>query len=100
MKTATALAFIAVGAIFAFAVAAHPWFLNLQVVGAVLIVTGVAGVIPRRSSHGWLRRTLVIKSGADQRPGPSRRPRVTGQAAPHREGMPADRETIEEYAGR
>ena len=63
MKTATSLTLIAVGAIIAFAITAHLAFLNLQVTGWVLILTGIAGALITRNS--WLRRTLV----AGNRPG-------------------------------
>lgn len=79
MKTATSLTLIAAGAITAFAITAHIAFLNLQVTGWVLILTGVAGAIISRSSR--LRRILVAKGrpraasagGTGQRPPPSRR---------------------------
>jgi Domain of unknown function (DUF6458) len=101
MKTATSLTLVAAGAIIAFAITAHVAFLNLQVVGWVCILTGVAGVIPRASS--WLRRTRADRGGtgaasADgtrQRPPASRPP--TPRAAP--DARPAERGTIEEYSG-
>ncbi len=67
MKTATSLALVAIGAIFAFAITRSPAFLNLQVVGWVLMLTGgVGAIIPRRGS-GWLRRSLVVNNDeADQ----------------------------------
>jgi len=45
MKTATGLALVAVGAILAFAVTGHPSFLNVQVAGWVIMLTGVAGML-------------------------------------------------------
>jgi hypothetical protein len=61
MKTATSLGLVALGAIFAFAITRSPSFLNLQVVGWVLMLTGAAGaIIPRRGS-GWLRRRVVVR---------------------------------------
>jgi hypothetical protein len=63
MRPATCLALVAVGAIFTFAVRAHPSGLNLQVAGLVLIVVGVAGfVLPGRGSD-WLRRRVVVRRG-------------------------------------
>jgi hypothetical protein len=102
MKTATSLTLVAAGAIIAFAITAHVAFLNLQVVGWVCILTGVAGaVIPRTSS--WLRRTRAdsggtgagAADGTSQRPPASRLP--TPRAAP--DARPAERGTIEEYSG-
>jgi|SRR5271170_1378535 len=104
MKTATSLTLVAVGAIIAFAITAHIAFLNLQVTGWVLILTGVAGAVITRSS--WLRRTLIVKrrpraaatDDADQRTPPSRRPVPDRQPAVAPDAMPAEPETIEEYA--
>ena len=64
MRTATGLALVAVGAILAFAVNAQPSFLNLHVVGWVLVLTGVAGMVIPARSYGWLRRRLVWRRGA------------------------------------
>jgi hypothetical protein len=58
MRTATGLALIAIGAIFAFAVTASPSFLNLQVAGWILILTGVAGLFVPRRGYGWMRRVV------------------------------------------
>jgi hypothetical protein len=66
--TGTGLTLIALGAIFAFAVRGHPSWLNIQVVGWVLILTGiVAMAIPRRG-YGWLRRRMVLRRGPGGRP--------------------------------
>ena len=62
MKTATSLALVAVGAIFAFAITRSPSFLNLQVVGWVLMLTGAAGAIVPRRGYGWLRRRIVVST--------------------------------------
>jgi hypothetical protein len=103
MKTATSLTLVAVGAIMAFAITAHISWLNLQVTGWVLILTGVTGAIITRSS--WLRRTLVVKrrpgaaaaEGTGQRPPPARRPVPGRQPAVAPDVTPAEPETIEEY---
>lgn len=60
MKTATSLALIAIGAILAFAITQSPSFLNLQVVGWVLMATGAVGAIIPRRGYGWMRRSLVV----------------------------------------
>jgi hypothetical protein len=103
MKTATSLTLVAVGAIMAFAITAHIAFLNLQVTGWVLILTGVVGATITRS--GWLRRALVVKrrprpaaaEGTGQRPPPSERPTSGRQPAMAPDATPAEPETIEEY---
>lgn len=63
MKTATGLTLVAIGAILAFAVHAHLRVLNLQVVGWVVILTGLAGIFIPRSGYGWLRKRVVIRRG-------------------------------------
>jgi len=68
MKTATGLFLIALGAVLAFAVNGHPWFINLQVVGWILMVLGAIGLALPRRGYGWLRRQMVIKRGPDGRP--------------------------------
>src|SRR5712692_8785010 len=65
MRTATALTLLAVGAIFAFAVNAHPSFLNFQILGWVLILTAIAGLVLPRRGRGWLRRTVLVKEARD-----------------------------------
>jgi hypothetical protein len=60
MKTGAGLGLVAIGAIFAFAVTAHPSGLNLQAAGWVLIVVGLAGMFVPRRGYGWLRRRMVI----------------------------------------
>ena len=61
MKTATGLTLIAVGAVLAFAVNGHPWFLNLQVCGWILMIIGVIGLVIPRRGYGWLRRQMVVR---------------------------------------
>ena len=104
MKTATSLTLIAVGAIVAFAITAHLAFLNLQVTGWVLILTGAAGALITRNS--WLRRTLVAKTrpgaaaagGTSQRPPPPPRTAPGRQPAAAPDATQAEHETITEYA--
>jgi hypothetical protein len=61
MRTATGLALVAIGAILAFAVTTSPSFLNLQVAGWILILTGLAGLFVPRRGYGWLRRRVVVR---------------------------------------
>jgi hypothetical protein len=68
MKTATGLTLVAIGAILAFAVRGHPSFLNIQVVGWVIILTGIAGMVIPRRGYGWLRRRTVLRRGPTGRP--------------------------------
>jgi Domain of unknown function (DUF6458) len=75
MRTATGLALIAIGAILAFAVTTSPSFLNLQVVGWILILTGVAGMVVPRRGYGWLRRRVVVRRPRGGAVDPDRQPR-------------------------
>ena len=75
MKTATALTLVAIGAILAFAVTAHLRFLDLQVVGWVLIVTGIVGFFIPRGGYGRLRKRVVVTGGPR---GPRTRPHGRG----------------------
>jgi Domain of unknown function (DUF6458) len=68
MRTATGLFLIAFGAILAFAVQGHPSWLNIQVVGWVIILTGIAGMAVPRRGYGWLRRRMVLRRGPGGRP--------------------------------
>lgn len=61
MKTATGLTLVAIGAILAFAVHAHLRVLNLNVVGWVVILTGLVGIFVPRSGYGWLRRRVLVR---------------------------------------
>ena len=65
MRTATGLALVAIGAILAFAVTTSPSFLNLQVAGWILILTGVAGLFVPRRGYGWMRRGVVRRPRGD-----------------------------------
>jgi hypothetical protein len=60
MKTATSLTLLAIGAILAFAVTAHPSFFSFRVAGWVLMVVGAAGAVLPRRGNGWLRRRVVL----------------------------------------
>lgn len=63
MRTATGLALVAIGAILAFAVTSSPSFLNLQVAGWVIMLTGIAGMVIPRRGYSWLRRRVVVRRG-------------------------------------
>jgi hypothetical protein len=110
MKTATSLGLVAVGAILAFAITRSPNFLNLQVVGWVLMLTGAVGAIVPRRGSGWLRRSVVVKDeeSATARDTTVEKPRfnrllMPGGLMSTRRGVliepPAqvEKETIEEY---
>jgi hypothetical protein len=68
LKTATGLTLLAIGAVLAFAVHGHPWFLNLQVCGWIIMVIGLVGLVVPRRGYGWLRRQMVVRRGPDGRP--------------------------------
>ncbi len=116
MKTATGLTVIAIGAIFAFAITSSPTFLNLQIVGWILIATGAGGLLLSRRNQDWLRRTVIVRRTPEV---PRTRQRRTRQLArPAQAARPApataatsdspdigstqpigtvERETVEEY---
>jgi hypothetical protein len=103
MKSATALTILAVGAVFAFAVTAHPSFLNLQVVGWVLMLTGIVGLVIPRRGRGWLRRSVLVKGSPDftETPQASLRkpiaPLEPAESAPTVVDGQVERESIVEY---
>ncbi len=68
MRTVTGLFLIALGAILAFAVQGHPSWLNIQVVGWVIMLTGAIGIAIPRRGYGWLRRRTVLRRGPGGRP--------------------------------
>ena len=68
MRTATGLGLIALGAILAFAVQGHPSWLNIQVVGWIIMLTGVVGMAIPRRGYGWLRRRMVLRRGPGGQP--------------------------------
>ena len=59
MKTTTSLVLIALGAVFAFAVNGHPSWLNIQVVGWVIMFTGAAGLLVPQRGYNAVRRRVV-----------------------------------------
>ena len=81
MRTAPGLALIAIGAIFAFAVSGSPSWINLQVAGWVLILTGVAAILIPRRGYGGLRRRVVVRRprGSAGETGGERRALGTGR---------------------
>ena len=104
MKSATALTVLAIGAIFAFAVTAHPSFLNLQVLGWVLMLTGITGLVIPRRGRGWLRRSVLVKGSPDftevvDRTPPNRKaiPYTQVESAPNVVEGQVEREQIVEY---
>ena len=61
MKTGAGLAFIAVGAILAFAVNGSPGCVNLHTVGWVLMLVGLVGMVLPRRTYGWLGRRMTVR---------------------------------------
>jgi hypothetical protein len=104
MKSATALTVLAIGAVFAFAVTAHPSFLNFQVLGWVLMLTGLTGLVIPRRGRGWLRRSVLVKGSPDftdagdtGSPQARRSLPPPAQAAPTVVDGQVERESIVEY---
>jgi hypothetical protein len=63
-ENATWLALLAIGAILAVAVRADIPGVNLQVVGVIIMLTGVAGIFIPSRAPGWLRRRVVMRGTA------------------------------------
>src|SRR5258708_34619356 len=103
MKSATALTTLAVGAVFAFAVTAHPSFVNIQILGWVLMLTGIAGLVIPRRGRGWLRRSVLVKGSPDfteNAAADSRKPvtpLTSAQSPPRAAERQVRRESIVEY---
>jgi hypothetical protein len=63
MKIAPGLTLIALGAIFTFAITSSPSWLNLQVVGVILMATGVAALLLPRRARDLVRRRILVRRG-------------------------------------
>ena len=82
MKTAPGLALVAIGAIFAFAITSSPSWINLQIAGWVLMLTGLAGILVPRRGYGWLRRRVVVRRPRDAADEPRSVRRALGVGRP------------------
>jgi hypothetical protein len=63
MKIAPGLTLIAIGAIFTFAITSSPSWLNLQVVGVILMATGVAALVLPQRTRDLVRRRILVRRG-------------------------------------
>jgi hypothetical protein len=63
MKIAPGLTLIAIGAIFTFAITSSPSWLNLQVVGVILMATGVAALVLPQRARDLVRRRILVRRG-------------------------------------
>lgn len=97
MNRGTSLTIIAVGAIFAFAITASLRFLNLQVVGWILMATGLAGLLLPQRGRDWLRRTIIVRGSPEGRRSSRRGPTPPTDGPTEPIGDPVGRNTIEEY---
>ena len=61
MKSGICLFWIAVGAIFTFAVTANTSVFNLHVAGFVVMVIGIIGLVTPRRGYEWLGRRVVVR---------------------------------------
>lgn len=68
MRTASGLSLIAFGLILALAVTWHPAYVNIQLIGWVLVLTGIVGMAIPKRGYGWLRRRMVVRRGMTGRP--------------------------------
>jgi len=105
VKTTTALALAAVGAVLAFAVTAHLHWFSFEVAGWVLMATGLLGVVLPRRKQGWLRRRTVVQSSSEQTKVARGRRRYSRLLVPagvmaeeeERMALPAESEVVVEY---
>jgi hypothetical protein len=74
MKTGAGLAFIAVGAILAFAVHGSPGWVNVHTVGWVLMLVGLFGMLLPRRTYGWLGRRMTVRRSYPNGRVPQQRP--------------------------
>jgi hypothetical protein len=61
MKTGICLFWIAVGAIFTFAVTANTSVFNLHIFGVVVMIVGIIGLVTPRRGYEWLGRRVTVK---------------------------------------
>lgn len=61
MKSGICLFWIAIGAIFTFAVTANTSVFNLHVAGFVVMVIGIIGLVTPRRGYEWLGRRVVVR---------------------------------------
>jgi hypothetical protein len=69
MKTATGLTAIAFGGILALAVHANTPGFNINLAGLIIMAAGVAGLLLRSRTSGWLRRRVVLHGNIADTPG-------------------------------
>jgi hypothetical protein len=75
MKTTTWITLLSCGAILAFAIKHSPSFLNVQVVGWVLMATGGIGAVIPRNGSGGLRRSPAAQNDEKAESAPATRER-------------------------
>ena|ERR1700733_2955360 len=99
MKTTTWITLLSCGAILAFAIKHSPSFLNVQVVGWVLMATGGIGAIIPRNGSGGLRRSQATQNdeGAETSPASRERPQFSRVLVPG--GMISPRRGVMQPAG-
>jgi hypothetical protein len=61
MKTGICLFWIAVGAIFTFAVTANTSVFNLHIFGLVIMIVAIIGLVTPRRGYEWLGRRVVVR---------------------------------------
>ena len=61
MKTGICLFWIAVGAIFTFAVTANTSVFNLHIFGVVVMIVGIIGLLTPRRGYEWLGRRVYVR---------------------------------------
>jgi hypothetical protein len=79
MNNAWGLTLIAIGAIFAFAISGHPSWIDLHIVGWVIMITGIIGMILKRVDTDRLPKWVYIwRSSRRQQPPGGQPAAITG----------------------
>ena len=78
MSNAWGLTLVAIGAIFAFAISGHPSWIDLHIVGWVIMLTGIAGMILKRVDTGRFPPWLIIWRSSRPPQPPGQPPAITG----------------------
>jgi len=91
MSNAWGLTLVAIGAIFAFAISGHPSWVNLHIVGWVIMLTGIAGMILKRTGYGRFWPPPFFRQSQQSAP-PPQPPGGSYPAASRRAGCPRARQ--------
>lgn len=78
MNNAWGLTLVAIGAIFAFAISGHPSWIDLHIVGWVIMLTGIVGMILKRVDTDRLPRWVYIWRSSRRSQSPGQQAAIAG----------------------